>query len=606
MKQGLPIFLICMIILVSPINGEFTLIEDASTAMFVPSELKIERVYNTDYSKQIFNSVSLDSFRDFIIKLTENGARPAGTPANLGENNIAARNWIVEELQAVSNGRIEVEVLGNYASVLGKLPGYLPVDAPALMVGGHYDSVGSAPGANDDATGVAAALELARVMSRYNWPLDIYFGCWNAEEIGLLGSTEVSRIFRDRNIELLVYYNVDMLLVPDPDALPGGDILMAYPIGYYHQGEYWADLTRAMSQNYGYHMIQPIMSSDFSGWQRSDHYPFTQQGYTALFAHESGFEYDIAYHTLQDVWDNPLYNYTVATEGVKAIGGAMAFTMARAYGVPTRHNLNFTLIPSQERDHTFAITTPTTINVTCRWFGGGTAISLYDNNDQLVTQMVDSDASPWEQSQIISQSVTNEGLYRLHIANYGRTIVGHEIGLVYDTDIEGNDILDSEEFWFDPEYFSTDLDLDTISDAHEMLIGTLHTSNDSDSDSLPDPWEIEHNLDPLDASDAAGDKDSDGVLNLQEYLYNCNPNNPDTDSDTMPDLWEIENSLDPTIDDSLEDPDYDAVTNVKEYEDGTDPHFVEFRPDRLVVPTFAVGSVAAIIVVAYWTIRRRT
>jgi len=606
MKQGLPIFLICMIILVSPINGEFTLIEDTSTAMFVPSEAKIERVYSTDYSKQIFNSVKLDSFRDFIIKLTENGSRPVGTPANLGENNIAARNWIVEELQAISNGRIEVEVLGNYASVLGKLPGYLPVDAPALMVGGHYDSVGSAPGANDDATGVAATLELARVMSMYNWPLDIYFGCWNAEEIGLLGSTEVSRIFRDRNIELLAYYNVDMLLVPDPDALPGGDILMAYPIGYYHQGEYWADLTRAMSQNYGHHMIQPIMSSDFSGWQRSDHYPFSQQGYTALFAHESGFEYDIAYHTPQDVWHNPLYNYTVATEGVKAIGGAMAFTMARAYGVPTRHNLSFTLIPSQERDYTFAITTPTTINVTCRWFGGGTAISLYDNNDQLVTQMVDSDASPWEQSQIISQSVINEGLYRLHIANYGGTIVGYEIGLVYDTDIEGNDILDSEEFWFDPEYFSTDLDLDTISDAHEMLIGTLHTSNDSDSDSLPDPWEIEHNLDPLDASDAAGDKDFDGVSNLLEYLYNCNPNNPDTDSDTMPDLWEIENSLDPTIDDSLEDPDYDAVTNVKEYEDGTNPHFVEFRPDRLVVPTFAVGSVAAIIVVAYWTIRRRT
>ncbi|MHA2322464.1 MAG: M28 family peptidase [Candidatus Thorarchaeota archaeon] len=600
MKRALSIFLICMFIFVSPAKSECAVLENASNDRYVPAMAEeIQRVYGIDYSRQIFNSVSLNSFRDFVIKLTENGSRPAGAPADLGEKNIAARHWIVDELQAVSNGRIEVEVLGDYASVLGKLPGYLPVEAPALMVGGHYDSVAGASGANDDATGVAAALELARVMSMYNWPLDIYFGAWNAEEVGLLGSTEVSHILRDRDVELLAYYNIDMLFVPDPDAPPGGDILMAYPVGFYHEGGYWADLTRMMSWNYGHHMIQPIMSSDFSGWQRSDHWPFVQQGYTALFAHESGFEYD-------DVWNNPLYDYQIATETVKAIGSAMAFTMARAFGEPTRHNIGFTLIPSHNRNYTVTISTPTTINVTCRWWGGGTAISLYDTNDQLLTQMVDFDSSPWEQNQIISQAVDSEGIYRLHIINYGGTIVGHEIGISYETDINGNDIPDSEEFWFDQEYFTTDLDLDTISDAQEMLIGTLHNSNDSDSDSLPDPWEIEHGLDPLDPSDATGDQDSDGVLNLVEYLYNCNPNDPDSDSDTMSDLWEIENDLDPTIDDSLEDPDNDAVTNVKEYEDGTDPHFAEFRPERFVVPTLVVSSVAVIVLVTYQMIRRRT
>ncbi len=604
MKQGLPIFFICLFILGSPISSDIAILEDASTTMFVPAAEPLERVYGTDYSQQIFYSVSVDSFRNFVIKLTENGSRPAGLPSNLGANNIAARHWIVDEMRDVSNGRIEVEVLGDFASVVGRLPGYLPVDAPALMVGGHYDSVGNAPGANDDATGVAATLELARVMSRYNWPLDIYFGCWNAEEIGLLGSSEVAHIFHEREIELLAYYNVDMLLVPDPEAPPGGDVLMVYPVGYYHQGAYWADLTRVMSQNYGLHMIQPVMSSDFSAWTRSDHFPFWQQGYTALFAHESGGAYDTAYHTPQDTWDNPLYDYQVATEAVKAIGGAMAFTMARAYGEPTRHEVGFSLIPSHERNVTFAISTPTNINVTCRWWGGGTTISLYDPNEQLITQMVDVDASPWEQIQIISQSVANEGIYRLHIGNYGGTSVGHEIGLAYETDTDGNAILDHEEFWFDQGYFSSDLDSDTITDAEEMIIGTLHTSNDSDSDSLPDPWEIGYGLDPLDPDDADEDKDSDGVTNLAEYLNNCNPNEPDSDSDTMPDLWEIENGLDPTIDDSLEDPDNDFVTNVNEYEDGTDPHYVEFRPERLVIPTITVGLVAVVVVVSIQRIRR--
>ena len=595
-----------MFILVSPVSSDIAIPENAAIDVVMPAAAEIERVYGTDYSSDIFYSVNLNSFRNFVIKLTENGSRPVGSPSNLGGDNIAARKWIVSELQEVSNGRIEVEVLGDYASVLGRLPGYLPLAAPALMVGGHYDSVATAPGANDDASGVAATLELARVMSKYNWPLDIYFAAWNAEEIGLIGSSEVSQILWDRDVELLAYYNVDMLLVPDPEAPPGGDVLMVYPLWDYHLGEYWADLTSMMSQNYGHHVIQPTISSDFSAWQRSDHWPFVQRGYTALFAHESGGAYDTAYHTPQDIWDNPLYDYQIATETVKAIGGAMAFTMARAYGEPTRQDLKFTLIPSHEQNYTVTISTPTTINVTGRWWGGGTTVSLYSPNDQLLTQMMDSDASPWEQSQIISQSLVLEGRYRLNIGNYGGTTVGHEIGISYETDIDGNAILDSEEFWFDQAYFSTDLDLDTLSDAEEMIIGTSHNSNDSDSDSLPDNWEIDYGLDPLDPNDAAEDTDSDGVTNLAEYLNNCNPNEPDSDSDTMPDLWEIENNLDPTIDDSVEDPDNDAVTNVKEYEDGTDPHYVEFRPERFVVPSITIGSIAAIIVVAYQRIRRRT
>jgi hypothetical protein len=74
----------------------------------------------------------------------------------------------------------------------------------------------------------------------------------------------------------------------------------------------------------------------------------------------------------------------------------------------------------------------------------------------------------------------------------------------------------------------------------------------------------------------------------------------------MPDLWEIQNGLNPAVDDSLEDPDNDAVTNVKEYEDDTDPQYAEFRPERLIIPGLTVGSVVAIVGVVYKTFRRRT
>ena len=601
MKQEFIIFIVFTSLLISPVQGNSATLDDSFTTAYAPVE--IERVYGTDYSHEVFDEVSWSSFQNFIIRLTENGSRPVGNPETVGVNNAYARNWIIEELQLVSRGRIEVEVLGEHDSVLGRLPGYLPVDAPALMVGGHYDSVVDAPGANDDGTGIATTLELARVLSRYNWPLDIYFGAWNAEEVGLLGSAEVSQILRNRGVELLAYYNVDMLLVPDPDALMGESVLIAYPEGNYHLGEYWADLTRAMSQNYGQHMIRPVQSTDFSGWHHSDHWPFVQKGYTALFAHESGFDYDTAYHTPQDVWNNPLYDYQVAIEAVKAIGSSIAFTMARAYGKPTSHEISTTVLPGHDKTYSFSITTPTTINVTCRWFGGGTSIALFDANYQLLFHFIEEEASPWKLTQIMNQDVFSEGLYSLQVANLGGRSVGYEIEVSYETDIDGNDLLDSEEFWFDQKYFSMDSDLDTISDAQEMIIGTSRTSNDTDMDAIPDPWEIENGLDPLDPSDANGDPDNDGVLNLVEYEYGINPNSPDSDADTMPDLWEIENGLDPTIDDSLEDPDNDAVTNIREYEEGTDPQFAEFRLERLAMPMFIICSVAAVIIVVYRKVR---
>ena len=606
MKRGFSLLFICLFILVMPVNSGQTVPEEPTGREFIPVVAGLERVYGVDYSNDVFNRIHMSSFRDYIIKLTENGSRPVGSPTNLGANNIAARNWIINELTTISDGRIEIEILGDYASVLGKLPGYLPVNAPALMVGGHYDSVAGAPGANDDGTGVAAALEIARVMSMFDWPLDIYFGFWNAEEIGLIGSGEVAQIMMDREVELLAYYNVDMLLVPNPDAPPGAQVLMAYPVGYYHLGQYWAELTTMTSRNYGQNTMLPVMSTDFSGWQASDHWPFVQKGYTALFAHESGFLYDVAYHTPQDIWTNPLYNYQVAADAVKAIGSAMAFTMARDYGEPTTQDLSFTLIPSHGRNFSVIISTPTTINVTCRWWGGGTVISLYDSNDHLIDQMVSFDASPWEQTEVFNHYVTTKGLYRLNIVNLGGTSVGHEVSISYETDIDGNDVLDSQEFWFDAEYFNMDQDSDSISDGREMILGTNPESNDSDSDSMPDSWELAYGLDPLDPSDASGDLDNDGVTNAMEFAHSCNPNLSDSDMDSMPDLWEIENGLNPTLDDSLEDPDNDAVTNIQEYKDGTNPNFAEFRPERLMVPAISFGSCAAMVLAVGLIVRRRT
>jgi hypothetical protein len=96
---------------------------------------------------------------------------------------------------------------------------------------------------------------------------------------------------------------------------------------------------------------------------------------------------------------------------------------------------------------------------------------------------------------------------------------------------------------------------------------------DSDGDGMPDWWEILHELDPNDPSDAFLDPDGDGLTNLEEHGSGTNPNNIDSDGDGLPDAWEIANDLDPSNPaDAYADPDGDGITNKQEKELGTDPN----------------------------------
>lgn len=68
---------------------------------------------------------------------------------------------------------------------------------------------------------------------------------------------------------------------------------------------------------------------------------------------------------------------------------------------------------------------------------------------------------------------------------------------------------------------------------------------DSDIDGMPDAWEILHNLNPASALDATLDADSEGLTNLEEYQNGTDPNKADSDSDGMDDKDEIVAGRDP-------------------------------------------------------------
>ena len=88
-----------------------------------------------------------------------------------------------------------------------------------IIVGAHYDHLGVGPlgeiyyGADDDASGTACVLELAKVLSKYPQKRTMVFAAWTAEEEGLLGSEYFvfGYLLTEPDVKVLAYINLDMV-----------------------------------------------------------------------------------------------------------------------------------------------------------------------------------------------------------------------------------------------------------------------------------------------------------------------------------------------------------------------------------------------------------
>ncbi|MGY5853705.1 MAG: hypothetical protein RTU92_09085 [Candidatus Thorarchaeota archaeon] len=124
-----------------------------------------------------------------------------------------------------------------------------------------------------------------------------------------------------------------------------------------------------------------------------------------------------------------------------------------------------------------------------------------------------------------------------------------------------------------------DSDGDFIEDGDEVNVYfTDPLDTDSDDDNFWDGHEINVSLtDPNNP-----DHDGDGLLDGIEQDYDANPKMFDTDSDGCDDGWEVEHNFNPNDDtDASDDPDYDSLTNIQEYEEHTDPHDYDSDDDTL-------------------------
>lgn len=157
-----------------------------------------------------------------------------------------------------------------------------------VVLTSHHDSVPGAPGANDNASGTAMVLELARVLKNLPTDTEVRFITFGAEELGLIGSRHYVNTLPENELNRIVAnFNLDM--VGSRDA---GDLVMRTVDG---QANLVTDLAQATSSRLN---GEP---TPFARGGSSDHVPFGEKGIpAALFIHSP---LEPWYHTPQDTLD---------------------------------------------------------------------------------------------------------------------------------------------------------------------------------------------------------------------------------------------------------------------------------------------------------------
>lgn len=186
---------------------------------------------------EMVSNISKDSLESYISKMVSFGTRHTLSSQTNAKRGIgAARNYVLakfKEFEKSSAGRLtsfidtttiladgkRVDrniILGN---VMGVLKGTDATDKRVFIISGHLDSrntnimdsTGEAPGANDDASGVAAVIEAARVMSKKTFSATIIFVAVSGEEQGLLGANYLATKAKAENWEIGAMLNNDIV-----------------------------------------------------------------------------------------------------------------------------------------------------------------------------------------------------------------------------------------------------------------------------------------------------------------------------------------------------------------------------------------------------------
>lgn len=272
------------------------------------------RISQIDDLQGLIDQVVQDSLQSYTEALQAFGNRYSGTTSS-----DLSRDWLAAKFVEFGYDSI---VIDSFVATVGGTPtqcqNVLAIKVGTalpehyVVVGGHRDAVSSSPGADDNGSGSAGVLEIARILKDIPTDLTFVFALFGAEEQGLYGSYHYASEAAASGDSIVYMFNMDMIAHYQNTTnakLYHGTVLT------------YTELCRQLADSLlG---LNAVLSGSSGG---SDHYPFIQNGYEATFLHE--YIFSTVYHSAHD--STTYMSFPYMTKMVKA-ALATVYTVSETY-----------------------------------------------------------------------------------------------------------------------------------------------------------------------------------------------------------------------------------------------------------------------------------
>jgi hypothetical protein len=235
---------------------------------------------------------------------------------------------VVAVLPGLTDKEERVMITGHYDSINMSRPEGAPPPQPGDTTGANRDPNIPAPGVTDDGSGVACVMELARVMSQYEFDKTLVFVAFAGEEEGLLGATLYAQRAKSLNQKIEAVLNNDII-----GSDIGGDgrmenrrvnIFSEDPID--SPSREIARYAREVGERYvPSMMVDPVFRADRFG-RGGDHTAFNMEGFAAV-RFSTPVENFANQHSATDTFSNTSPKYIAQ---VTKVNGAVAASLAWA------------------------------------------------------------------------------------------------------------------------------------------------------------------------------------------------------------------------------------------------------------------------------------
>lgn len=298
---------------------------------------------NTEIETMV-NDISATNLEKYVRDLAGFRTRHTLSPNNPKEGISASQQYVLnhfKSFESASNGKLtasldtftiaadnrRIPTDSQLANVMATLKGTDPNDDRVFIISAHVDSRAldvmdtkiDAPGANDDGSGVAAVIELARIMSQKSFSATIIFVAVSGEEQGLKGAAYLAEKAKKENWNLVAMLNNDMIGNSNSsetnindntrvrifsEGVPAAESEQMAAIRRYTNGEndsksrQLARYMKEVGERYVDQLEVKLVYRNDRFLRGGDHTPFAREGFTAIRVCEMNENY---YHQHENV-----------------------------------------------------------------------------------------------------------------------------------------------------------------------------------------------------------------------------------------------------------------------------------------------------------------